>query len=74
MSKLGSDDDLLAEYDFATMKPLPKGRFAPEREGMRIAVLAPDVASAFPSHEELNAALRLILRLRDVSLAGPAPV
>ncbi len=65
-----ADEDMRDEYDFASMTLLPRGRFAPERDGMRMAILAPDVASVFTSDDELNEALRLILRLRAMPLAG----
>ena len=63
-------EDMRDEYDFASMAPLPRGRFTPDRDGMRMAILAPDVASAFASDDELNAALRLLIRLRTMPLAG----
>ena len=62
--------ELRDEYDFSQLKILPRGRFAPDRDGMRMAILAPDVASAFASDDELNAALRLLIRLRTMPLAG----
>ena len=66
----GPNQEMRDEYDFDSMPILPRGRFAPERQGMRMAILAPDVASAFTSDDELNAALRLLLRLRTMPLAG----
>ena len=73
MSDSGNDDGFLDEYDFASMTPLPKGRFAPGRDGMRLAVLAPDIAKAFASDDELNAALRLLLRLRSMPSLSANP-
>lgn len=63
-------EEMPDEYDFGSMTPLPRGRFAPGREGMRMAILGADVASMFTSDDELNEALRLLIRLRTMPLAG----
>lgn len=61
------DYELKDEYDLSKMTILPKGRFAPERRiGKNIAVLEPDVAKAFPSDEEVNEALRLLLKASKI--------
>lgn len=62
--------ELNDEYDLSKMIILPKGRFAPERRiGKNIAVLEPDIAQAFPSDEEVNEALRLLLKASKIAHA-----
>lgn len=61
------DYDLRAEYDLSKMTIVAKGRYAPERRaGKNVAVLDPDVASAFPTDEAVNEALRLVLQIARV--------
>ena len=69
MQKLSksNDYDLRAEYDFSKMTIVPKGRYAPERRaGQNVALLAPDVAQAFPTDESVNDALRLVMQMADI--------
>jgi hypothetical protein len=64
------DYELKDEYDLSKMTILPKGRFSPERRiGKNIVVLEPDIAKAFPSDEEVNEALRLLLKASRISHA-----
>ena len=61
------DYELRDEYDFSKMSIVAKGRYAPERRaGKNVALLAPDVAQAFPSDDAVNEALRLVLRIAEV--------
>ena len=61
------DYELRDEYDLAKMTVVAKGRYAPERRmGKNVAVLAPDVAQAFPTDEAVNEALRLILQIARI--------
>jgi hypothetical protein len=61
------DYELKDEYDLSKMTVLPRGRFAPERRmGKNVAVLAPDVAQAFPNDEAVNEALRLVLKVAKI--------
>jgi hypothetical protein len=64
-TKADHDDyELRDEYDLAQLPIVPRGRYAPERRaGKNLAVLAPDVAQAFPSDELVNAALRLVMEI-----------
>jgi hypothetical protein len=63
----GDDYELRDEYDLSTMTVAAKGRFAPERRaGKNVALLAPDVAEAFPTDEAVNEALRLVLQIARV--------
>ena len=61
------DYELRDEYDLAKMTIVAKGRYAPERRlGKNVVVLAPDVASAFPTDDAVNAALRLVLQVARI--------
>jgi hypothetical protein len=61
------DYELKEEYDLSKMTILPTGRFSPERRiGKNVVVLEPDVAKAFPSDEEVNEALRLVLKASKI--------
>ncbi|MEK7806637.1 MAG: hypothetical protein AAB528_02795 [Chloroflexota bacterium] len=63
-NKDGLDDELRAEYDFSQLKGGLKGKYA-ERygAGTNLALLAPDVAKAFPDDESVNEALRLLMQI-----------
>jgi len=62
MKKNNGSDDLKAEYDFASMRGGIRGKYAKRyRAGTNIAVLADDVASAFPTDDAVNRALRAIM-------------
>ena len=59
-----SDDDLRAEYDFYKLKGGVRGKYAKQyHAGTNIALLAPDVAKAFPTDEAVNEALRQLIKL-----------
>ena len=59
----GKDDELRSEYDFATMSGGVRGKYVERyRAGTNLALLAPDVADAFPTDEAVNEALRTILK------------
>ncbi|MBP1688067.1 MAG: hypothetical protein H6Q33_4210 [Deltaproteobacteria bacterium] len=59
-------DDLRAEYDFASMHGGVRGKYAKAyRSGSNIVVLADDVASAFPTDDSVNRALRAMLDLAE---------
>lgn len=62
------DYELCDEYDLSTMTVVPKGRYAPHRRvGKNIVLLAEDVVEAFPTDEAVNEALRLVMRISEVS-------
>ena len=55
-------DDLLPEYDFASMKGGVRGKYVARlRKGSNIVVLEPEIAAAFPSGAAVNEALRGVL-------------
>lgn len=61
------DYDLREEYDLSQLPVVARGRYAStKRVGSNVRVLAPDVVAAFPSDEDVNAALRLVLQLAKV--------
>ncbi len=60
-----TDDELLPEYDFRSMRGVVRGKYANRyRDKLRVVRLAEDVAAAFPDEAAVNAALREYLRER----------
>lgn len=68
-------DDLLPEYDFASMKGGVRGKYVERlREGSNLVLLEPEVAAAFPSSDAVNEALRGVLNAaRAVRRKGGLP-
>lgn len=66
------DDELRPEYDLTQlMKGGVRGKFAERyRAGTNLALLAPDVARAFPNEEAVNEALRLVIQLARLPIGG----
>jgi hypothetical protein len=57
-----SEPDIRPEYDFSDGV---RGKYAAAyREGSNVVVLDPDVAAAFKSSDEVNEALREVVRAR----------
>ncbi|MBI1321775.1 hypothetical protein GC170_01110 [bacterium] len=57
------DDDLRPEYDASVLKRGVRGKYFERfRQGTNLALLAPDVRKAFPTDEEVNEALRTLMR------------
>ena len=55
-------EDLLPEYDFASMKGGVRGKYVVRlRRGSNIVLLEPEIAAAFPSDAAVNEALRGVL-------------
>lgn len=60
------DDELRPEYDGMLLKDGVRGKYAERyRAGTNLALLAPDVAAAFPNDEAVNEALRIVIRVAD---------
>ena len=61
-------DDLRPEYDLAElMKRGVRGKYADRyEEGTNLVLLSPDVAKAFPDHQAVNEALRLVMHLSQI--------
>jgi hypothetical protein len=57
-------DELRPEYDFSKMKGGVRGKYV-ERYKTRtnVVLLDPDVAQAFPTSDEVNEALRLLMQI-----------
>jgi hypothetical protein len=61
-SPRSSDPDPRDEYDFSNGV---RGKYASRfREGSNVVVLDPEIAAEFPSSEEVNDALRVVLKTR----------
>lgn len=59
-------DDLRPEYDFASLGPGERGKYAARLKGTTLVALQPEVAEAFPTSEAVNEALRAVLRATAV--------
>jgi hypothetical protein len=60
-------DDMLPEYDFASMKGGVRGKYVKKyRAGSNLALLDPEVAKAFPTDAAVNQALRAVLSISQV--------
>lgn len=65
-TKRAGADELLPEYDFASMKGGVRGKYAARlKKGSNLVVLEPDVASAFPTDASANEALRAVLKASE---------
>ncbi len=72
MKKRSANNELREEYDLKSLlKEGVRGKYARQyQEGSNVVVLDPDVATAFPTSEAVNEALRLAMRLARLSLSG----
>jgi hypothetical protein len=63
------NDDLRPEYDLAALlKGGVRGTYAERfQAGTNLVLLEPDVAQAFPNDEAVNQALRLVIRLSELT-------
>jgi hypothetical protein len=58
-------DELRPEYDAEFIKGGVRGKYLERyRAGTNLALLAPDVRKAFPTDEEVNEALRSLMKSR----------
>ena len=58
------NDELRPEYDFSQLKGGVKGKYVQQyRAGTNLALLAPDVAQAFPTDAAVNEALRQLINI-----------
>ena len=69
------DDDVRAEYDFASMKGGVRGKHAGRaREATNIVLIEPEVTDAFPTEQAVNEALKGVLNTtRAVRSTGGLP-
>lgn len=65
------DDELRPEYDLKKLlKDGVRGKYvARYRAGTNLALLAPDVARAFPDDEAVNEALRLVIQIGQIQMS-----
>ena len=70
-----NNDEMRAEYDFASMKGGVRGKYAARlRKGTNLALLEPANAEAFPSDAAVNEALRGVLNTtKAVRRSGGLP-
>ena len=60
-------NDMLPEYDFASMKGGIRGKYVTRyRAGTNLVLLEPEVAKAFPTDTAVNQALRAIMSVAKV--------
>jgi hypothetical protein len=65
-------NEMREEYDLSQLGPAVRGEYYKSyREGTNVALLDPDIVRAFPTSEEVNTALRGLLR---VAKAAAKPV
>lgn len=58
------EDELRSEYDFSQLEGGVKGKYVERYErGTNLVRLDPDVAQAFPTEEDVNQALRLLIEI-----------
>ena len=59
-------DDLLPEYDFASMPGGIRGKYVQRsRQGTNLALLDRDVAAVFPNDRAVNEALRVVMKAAE---------
>lgn len=66
------DDDLEPEHDLRTLlKGSVRGKYAERfQQGSNLVLLDPEVAKAFPNHQAVNDALRLVIQLSQLTGAN----
>ena len=70
MKKVKSDE-LRTEYSREELGTAVRGKYIKAyRKGTNLVLLSPDVASAFPTEEAVNDALRSLLQLARKTLRG----
>ncbi|MEA5502962.1 hypothetical protein VB735_07560 [Halotia wernerae UHCC 0503] len=57
-------DELRPEYDFSQLEGGIRGKYVERyRRGSNLVLLDPDVAQAFPTEDDVNGALRLLMQV-----------
>ena len=63
------DDDMLAEYDFASMKGGVRGKYTEKmKKGTNVFLLDADLLPYFPDAETINNTLRSLVTLAKTSV------
>lgn len=58
------EDELRPEYDFSQLEGGVKGKYVERyRAGTNLVRLDPDVAQAFPTENDVNQALRMLMQI-----------
>jgi hypothetical protein len=58
------EDELRPEYDFSKLEGGVRGKYVKRyQRGTNLVLLDPDVARAFPTEDEVNHALRLLIKV-----------
>jgi hypothetical protein len=58
------DDELRPEYDFSQLQGGVRGKYVERyRRGTNLVLLDTDVAQAFPTQDDVNNALRLLMQI-----------
>lgn len=66
------EDELRSEYDFSQLGGGVRGKYIERyRKGTNLVLLAPDVAQAFPTEEDVNNALRLLMQVAQRQASRP---
>lgn len=61
-------DELRPEYDLATLGPGVRGKYLERAStGTNVVRLDPDVATAFPTSESVNTALRMLVDVAEAA-------
>jgi hypothetical protein len=64
-AKPKKEDDVRPEYDLSKLKGGVRGKhFKRYQAGTNLALLAPEVRAAFPTDQDVNKALRSVMRKR----------
>ena len=56
------DDDMRPEYDFASLGPGVRGKYAGRLKNTVLVALRPEIAEAFPTSDSVNEALRVVMK------------
>lgn len=71
--RTGNKDDVRDEYDSSLIQNGIRGKYAARyRRGTNLVLLAPDVATAFPTPEAVNNALRMLIKVAGSVRKTPA--
>jgi len=62
-----ADDELRSEYDLATLGPGVRGKYFERATATNIVRLDPDVATAFPTSQSVNTALRTLVDVAEAA-------
>ena len=66
-------DDLRSEYKRSDFGEMVKGKYAQRlRMGSNIVLLEPEIASAFPTDQAVNEALRMVMKMAELPIRPPS--